>query len=73
MVKTFTCQACGETMEEDPEWSDEQAWAEAVRRSGPQIVMEETVIICDDCFADFLPWAKAQGYIAADYDPELPQ
>ena len=51
--KTYQCAACNGTFEFESGWTDEEAMAERRENFGdmPDSTM---VIVCDDCFQDFM-------------------
>ena len=50
----YTCENCGGTFKKG--WSDEEAMAEPEALFPPQD-LEETGIVCDDCFHMIMAWA----------------
>jgi hypothetical protein len=62
-VTTFTCAACRETFDRDPEWSEEEAKAEHGRVFGMPIesVEDGVDVVCDDCYRNIVDWAKREG------------
>jgi len=54
--ESFTCARCGVTHEKVR--SDEEAIAEAESLWTPETMAEPQAVICDDCFQEFMEWAR---------------
>lgn len=54
--ESYSCGRCGETFEKVR--SDEEALAEAHSIWTPETMAHPQIIICDDCFNEFMKWAK---------------
>ena len=57
--ESYTCGRCGGTFEKT--WSDEEALAEAESLWTPETMADEQAVICDDCFREFMEWAKVNA------------
>ena len=64
---TFTCDCCGGTFPYDPDWSEDDAYAEARGNFGVDPAQDPTMAhVCDDCYlamTTLVPpkeWTKAQ-------------
>ena len=55
--ESFTCERCGGTWEKVR--SDEEALTEAESLWTPETMAHPQAIICDDCFGEFMEWARA--------------
>lgn len=57
----YTCRLCGATFEST--WSDDDAWAEAVRQF-PGITPQDAAVVCEDCFVELQGWfgARERGH-----------
>lgn len=55
----FRCERCGGVFPKA--WTDEEAAAEAKAVWGAVPAPEEAATICDDCYREFLAWARANG------------
>ena len=53
--ESYTCENCGGTFTKG--WSDEQAQAES-ESLYPAQDLEETGIVCDNCFRKIMAWAQ---------------
>lgn len=53
--ESYTCENCGGTFTKI--WSDEEAWAES-ESLYPAQDLEETGIVCDNCFRQIMAWAQ---------------
>lgn len=59
-MNTYTCECCQETFEKDP--GPEQR--ERDERAALQIASgKELAIVCEDCFAQIMSWAREHGEI----------
>lgn len=56
--ESYTCERCGGTFEKIR--SDEEAMAEARSLWTPETMADEQCVICDDCFGEFMEWAKVK-------------
>lgn len=56
MSETFTCEQCGGTFPKIR--SDEEAMAEARSLWTPEAMADPQAVICDDCFQEFIAWAR---------------
>ena len=56
--RAYTCERCGGTFEKIR--SDEEAMAEARSLWTPETMADEQCVICDDCFGEFMEWAKVK-------------
>jgi hypothetical protein len=56
----FTCAACHETFERDPEWTQEQQEQEYAENFG---IEDELDVVCDDCYDKICGWAKREGLV----------
>lgn len=54
--ESYTCDRCGGAFEKAR--SDEDAMAEANSLWTPETMADEQAVICDDCFQEFIAWAK---------------
>jgi hypothetical protein len=54
--ESFTCARCGTVHEKG--WSDEEAMAEAEDLWTPETMADPQAIVCDDCFREFMEWAR---------------
>ena len=54
--ESYTCDRCGGTFEKVR--SDEEAMTEARSLWTPETMADEQAVICDDCFREFMEWAK---------------
>jgi hypothetical protein len=52
----YTCAHCGGEFEKSR--SDEEAMAEADSLWTPETMTDPQAVICDDCFREFIAWAK---------------
>lgn len=59
-AKIFVCNHCRGTfpVQDDEEWNEEKALAEAEKNFGKEIPLEERAILCDDCYEEFMSWYK---------------
>ena len=57
--ESFTCGRCGGTFEKVR--SDEEAIAAARSLWTPETMTHPQVVICDDCFQEFIAWAKVNA------------
>jgi hypothetical protein len=57
----FKCDLCGGHFPKEPGWTDEKALAESKATFGGLPSPEERRVICDDCWREFLPWARDEG------------
>ena len=55
----FRCERCGRAFPKA--WTDEEAAAEAKAVWGAVPAAEEAATICDDCYQEFIAWARTQG------------
>lgn len=58
MSDTFTCAYCGGTFQRRPEWTDEDALAEAKEFFGYDVPKAEQEVLCDDCYTKFKAWVE---------------
>jgi hypothetical protein len=58
----YTCDRCGRTFLTDR--SAEEALAECERVFGFVPAPDDRAVICDDCNAEFVAWARERGLIA---------
>lgn len=61
---SFTCPICGGTYERDPGWTPEQMEAEYQANFVTEIRNGPRVRVCDDCYGEFMAWAKKKGLAA---------
>lgn len=59
MDATYTCARCGGSFEKTR--SDEEAMAEARQLWTPETMAHPQALICDDCFQEFIAWAKVNA------------
>lgn len=54
-MREFTCESCGLTYPKTR--SDEECWKE-LNEIMPEALHDETAVICDDCWQEFIVWFK---------------
>lgn len=55
----YQCDNCKGVFEKG--WSDEEADAEAIANGFGPLDEDDNVLICDECFNKFKPWAQNEG------------
>lgn len=55
-AESYTCARCGGTFGKVR--SDEEAMAAAEALWTPETMADPQAVICDDCFREFIAWAK---------------
>ena len=58
----FTCAACGETYDKDPEWSDDHARSEYEENFGG-VTTSDLDVVCDECYTKIVGWAGNKGLL----------
>ena len=56
---SFTCDRCGAMHEKVR--SDEEAMAEAESLWTPETMTHPQAVVCDDCFREFMEWARVNA------------
>lgn len=58
---SYRCESCGRVFEKG--WNEEEAKAEFAE-AFPNEPLEGSAVICDDCYAEAMAWAKKEGLVA---------